>query len=102
MKREKNDKVREVASKETEIRNLIQQLQGAGLEIRREKLRSGSGWRVLSGSCRLAEKRLLFVDRRLSQDEQLAVLREAALGLGAVKPVVLNDDGALSVTSVSF
>jgi hypothetical protein len=79
-------KTKDEKAKELEIRSLIELLQSQGLVIRREKLRSGSGFRVMSGVCRVEDSHLLFVDRRLSLDEQLDVLQEARDVLNGVGP----------------
>jgi hypothetical protein len=46
----------------------------AGVRVRREKLKQGHGWQAISGACRLATNTLLFVDSKLSQDEQIEFL----------------------------
>ena len=61
--------------KEAVFDNLREQLEEAGFQVRREQLKRGPGWKVLSGSCVAKGERLLFVDRRMSQDEQIAFLR---------------------------
>jgi hypothetical protein len=65
--------------KESTIRGLAEILGSAGFAVRREKLKRGPGWRVVSGMCRAIDKnatvqRLIFVDRALSQDDQIAFL----------------------------
>jgi hypothetical protein len=46
----------------------------AAVRVRREKLKQGHGWQAISGACRLATNTLLFVDSKLSQDEQIEFL----------------------------
>jgi len=60
--------------KEKIIKELSAVLAQAGLVVRREKLKQGFGWRALSGVCLLGQDRLLFVDRKLPQDEQISFL----------------------------
>ena len=65
--------------KENILRDLSVLLESAGYEVRREKLKRGPGWKVLSGSCRAvtknaSEKSLVFVDRQLPQDDQISFL----------------------------
>lgn len=65
--------------KESVLKGLSLVLQGAGYAVRREKLKRGPGWRVVSGMCRAldqnaAPQRLIFVDRALSQDDQISFL----------------------------
>ena len=55
----------------------------AGYGVRREALKQGIGWKTLSGACRARANRLIFVDRRMPQDEQIAFL---ASKLAAIKP----------------
>ena len=54
----------------------------AGYQVRRERLRSGYGFKVVSGSCRVNSDQVVFVDSRLNQDEQLEFLRSRAADLG--------------------
>ena len=61
--------------KEGVFKQLCSELESAGFEVRREELKSGFGWKVVSGSCRANEQRLIFVDRRLSQQEQINFLK---------------------------
>lgn len=67
-------RIAEAAEKECKIKELIAQLEQHGITIRREKLKSGHGWKTVSGSCRMSEKSLVFVDRKLPLDEQLLFL----------------------------
>ncbi len=68
--------------KETIIKELSAVLEGSGYRVRREKLKQGFGWRVLSGSCRLREEDLIFLDRRLSPDDQISFLLLKIRSLG--------------------
>lgn len=60
--------------KESIFKELAQKLAESGVIVRRERLKQGPGWKVLSGSCQVTESNYLFVDSRLSQDEQLELL----------------------------
>ena len=60
--------------KESLIKGLAAVMKEHGLTVRREKLRSGPGWKVVSGSCRVKDERLVFVDPRLSLEEQILFL----------------------------
>ena len=62
------------AEKESIFKELIRIANSAGYQVRREKLKQGYGWKVISGFCRLEERKLIFVDQRLPQDEQIAFL----------------------------
>lgn len=61
-------------SKEETIRALVQALTAAGLTVRREELKRGPGWRAVSGVCRLASGKIIFLDRTTRQDEQIEFL----------------------------
>lgn len=67
-----------MASKETisdsNIRRLQKIVQKSGIEVRRENLTRGSSYKVKSGVCQFSGKPLLFLDKRLSNDQQASVL----------------------------
>ena len=69
-----NKAVPHSAEKEGVFKELIGIVSSAGYQVRREKLKQGYGWKVISGFCRLEERKLIFVDQRLPQDEQIAFL----------------------------
>ena len=54
----------------------------SGFTVRREELKQGPGWRAVSGSCRLEEQRLVFIDRKLPQDDQITFLIQRLTALG--------------------
>lgn len=65
--------------KESILRALSAVFEEAGYVVRREHLKRGPGWRVVSGTCRAADagstlRTLVFVDRALPQDEQITFL----------------------------
>ena len=37
-------------------------------------MQQGLGWKAVSGSCRFNEENLIFLDRRLEQDDQIVFL----------------------------
>lgn len=47
----------------------------AGVQVRREELKRGYGWKTLSGSCRVHGDKVIFVDRRMPQEEQISFLK---------------------------
>jgi len=53
---------------------LVQSLQVAGYVVRREELKRGHCWRVMSGECRSLQNRYIFIDSRLNAEEQVAFL----------------------------
>jgi hypothetical protein len=78
MKSKKNKVVRDPA-KEKLYRSLCEQLSQQGFTVRREKLKQGFGWKVVSGSCEALGQRMIFVDQRMSQDDQIAFLQSRLL-----------------------
>ncbi len=62
------------AKKDSIFRLLSSFLSEAGCEVRREKLKQGAGWRVMSGTCQAFDKKMVFVDSRMDQDEQITFL----------------------------
>lgn len=66
-----------------DLLELSRQLTTRGVVVRREKLRQGPGWKVLSGSCRLNRDRLLFIDKSLPLQEQVDLLSAAIAQLPA-------------------
>lgn len=51
-----------------------------GFELRQERLLREVGYRVRSGSCRVREARLIFLDRDLPVSAQIDVLIDAMAG----------------------
>lgn len=74
------------------IQELSRLLVDAGYVVRREELKRGLGWKATSGSCRAFEQKLIFVDRRLSQDEQISFLQSTLSQLNIEREV--SDDAA--------
>ena len=75
--------------KERIFKGLVKLLDEKGLEVRREPLKQGHGWRVSSGACRLNEKPCIFVDRRLPQEEQIEFVLAK---VGDLKVEILPED----------
>lgn len=67
--------------KEKIINELSSALLDAGFEVRRERLKQGYGWKALSGACCLDKRDLIFVDRKLPQDEQISFLAAKIVAL---------------------
>jgi hypothetical protein len=82
LKTTKKKRIQVDQKKEAIFKDLSQSLQTQGYIVRREELKRGSGWRAVSGSCRCDDKRFIFVDRRLSQNEQIEFLQSKLLALG--------------------
>jgi hypothetical protein len=61
---------------ESKIRSIIKHLAENGINVRREKLTRGPSFKVNSGTCSLSGKVTVFVDKRLSVEQQLQTLEE--------------------------
>lgn len=70
------------SKKEKIFKILSQILADAGYVVRREELKRGFGWKVVSGTCRLKDDKIVFVDRRMSQEDQLSFLSAKIVTLG--------------------
>lgn len=62
------------SKEETLLRGLASQIEKSGIRVRREKLARGAAFRAKSGNCKFGADDLLFVDRRLPEDQQLSLL----------------------------
>lgn len=62
--------------KEKKFKDLVDKLATQGLEVRREKLKQGFGFKVVSGSCELNGQKIIFIDQRMTQDDQLTFLSQ--------------------------
>lgn len=81
-KSKKNKPVRD-PEKEKLYKELCQQLVSQGFTIRREKLKQGYGWKVVSGACEALGQRLIFIDQRMTQDDQISFLRSKLAAAGS-------------------
>ena len=68
--------------KDSIFKQLAELLIAQGYSVRREELKQGHGWKVASGSCRLNRQKLIFVDRKLPQDEQITFLIQRITAAG--------------------
>jgi len=75
-------------TEEQSISTLVGSISRQGIVVRRERLASGHSFRVKSGRCSFSQERLLFVDRRLSPEQQLGVLIDFVLA----KKLQLSDE----------
>ena len=69
-------------NKDVIFRGLALVLDRAGYQVRRERLKQGCGWKVVSGSCRSINDHLIFVDKKLPQDDQITFLLSKISNLG--------------------
>lgn len=60
--------------KEKDIKGLIGIFSHFGFHVRREELKRGLGWRVQSGVCKVEKNSFIFLERRSSQEDQIAFL----------------------------
>ena len=59
---------------EKTVKLLVEVLKSNGYTLRKEELKRGFGWKVVSGSCRIHEDRVIFMDRKMSAEDQVAFL----------------------------
>ncbi len=76
----------ESKEKENRIKELAGIIQEAGYQVRREQLKRGLDWKVMSGACRVGSDKLIFVDRRSPLEEQIAFLSAQVVNLGYALP----------------
>ncbi len=85
----KNKKRKQVVQndpkKESVIKELAVLAESYGFSVKRENLKQGIGWKVMSGSCRFNEQKLIYVDRKLPQTDQISFLFNKFVTLG-LKP----------------
>lgn len=89
-KRNRKKSLHKDPAKEREIKDLIVQVETLGFQVRREELKRGLGWRAQSGACRIEKTQYIFVDRRMSQDDQIDFLKGQLLVMSP-PPVVENE-----------
>jgi hypothetical protein len=74
LKRKKSSRPAWTESQTARYKELAGKLEGLGFVVRREELKRGHCWKVLSGVCRSLTQKFIFVDSRLNPDEQVAFL----------------------------
>ena len=72
------------ADKEQTYQSLVQVAKDNGYLVRREKLKTGPGWRVISGTCRVESAKMIFVDSQLPQEDQIEFLSSKIRELGLI------------------
>lgn len=80
----RTDKNRFSQVKDKAFKVLAKLIEVKGFKVRREELKAGPGWRASSGACRARTDNLIFVERRLPQDDQLNFLIATAIEMGLV------------------
>jgi hypothetical protein len=64
----------------------VVELEGKGFQVRREELKRGHCWKVISGACRSLTQQLIFVDSRLAPQEQLTFLEGQLVEVATPEP----------------
>ncbi len=88
-KKRKSFKPAWTKDQEGKYKEMVAQLEQLGFTVRREELKRGHCWKVVSGSCRSLSQRFIFVDSRLAPQEQMSFLEATILDVktGADSPV---------------
>jgi hypothetical protein len=66
-------------------KELVALLEADGIRVRREELKRGHCWKAQSGTCRSRGERIVFIDSRLSADDQVAFLSAQARDLALIQ-----------------
>ncbi len=74
------------------LKIIVKMFRRYGFIVRRENLSRGRSFRVRSGNCEFGNEKLVFVDRRLSPNEQISFLIDF---LSSAKIQLQPDDFAL-------
>jgi hypothetical protein len=88
-KKRKSFKPAWTKDQDVKYKEMVAQLEQLGFTVRREELKRGHCWKVVSGSCRSLSQRFIFVDSRLAPQEQMSFLEATILDVktGADSPV---------------
>lgn len=86
----KNTSVRDQSKKLKILSDLLLKTGDLGFQVRREKLKQGHGWRCMSGACLLKGQKVLFLDTRVSLDEQIHFLSSWLAGSGSKELTVVS------------
>ncbi len=62
-------------------KELVAELEEHGFTVRREELKRGHCWKAQSGMCRSMQEQLVFVDSRMSAEDQVAFLAAQVVDL---------------------
>jgi hypothetical protein len=82
-KKRKSFKPAWTKDQDAKYKEMVAQLEQLGFAVRREELKRGHCWKVISGSCRSLTQRFIFVDSRLAPQEQLSFLEAKILDVKA-------------------
>ena len=92
-KRKKSSRPTWTETQTSRFKELVLQLEQLGFVTRREELKRGHCWKVLSGACRSLTQKFIFVDSRLSPDEQVSFLSAKVI------EIVGSDEPAAAVAA---
>ena len=73
-KKKRTARVSWTKDQESKYKGLVSELQTRGFVVRREELKRGHCWKAQSGVCRSLTEKLIFIDSRLSAEDQVAFL----------------------------
>lgn len=73
-KKKKLSRPKDDPKKEDVIKKVSALFEEKNIKVRREKLGQGLGWKAVSGSCKVNDEQIVFVDRKLEQDDQIVFL----------------------------
>jgi hypothetical protein len=94
-KRKKNTRAFWSKSQESLYKECVALLEQAGYLVRREELKRGHCWMAMSGSCRSLTHRYVFIDSRLTANEQIAFLSAKLRDLNVAKELSAQTELAL-------
>ncbi len=92
-KRKKSSRPTWTEAQTARYKELVNQLEQLGYLVRREELKRGHCWRVLSGACRSLSQKFIFVDSRLSPEDQVSFLNSKWT---EIDPADLADHGLVA------
>ena len=81
VRKKKSEKAKN-SEKEADFRAKSRFLKESGYQVRRERLKTGPGWRVTSGQCRLNEEKMIFIDSSMAIEDQIEFLDDKLFELG--------------------
>jgi len=82
-KKRKSFKPAWTKDQDVRYKEMVAQLEQLGFTVRREELKRGHCWKVVSGACRSLSQRFIFVDSRLAPQDQLSFLEAKILDVKA-------------------
>ena len=83
----KNSSAKDQSKKLKILSDLLIKTEELGFQVRREKLKQGHGWRCMSGACLLKGQKVLFIDTKVSLDEQIFFLSSWLAGGATITEV---------------